>query len=135
VLRFKFENPFYFNLAWLSTLGGLMLLILNIHCFESALPELLKHVFIGILYSAIVLLIYEVVLLIRDRIELGKLERSYHRKEWFEKMDGGLRTENLSSEVIAQKRLSGKIARPGTSYYRHFSAIVARLCLKSLMID
>ena len=107
----QLRNPFKFNIFWLSCLTLAMILLLFHPFFDIVWLEIWKLVFIGVLYSALVLLLSEIVQLFRDKKEFGVLAGDYERENWFEKIEKSRRAEDLMEEekqqqLRAQKGLS-----------------------------
>jgi hypothetical protein len=93
-----------------------MILLLFHPFFDIVWFEIWKLVFIGILYSALVLLLSEVVQFYRDKKEFGVLAGDYERENWFEKIEKNRRAEDLTQEEKQQIERSQKRVVPSTSY-------------------
>jgi hypothetical protein len=93
-----------------------MVLLLFHPFFNIEWFEICKLVFIGILYSALVLLLSEVVQLFRDKKEFGVLAGDYERDSWFEKIEKDRRAEDLSDEEKQRILTTQKKVLPSTSY-------------------
>lgn len=98
-------------MVWMLVLAVIFLLALNI-----GLNAFYDHIVTGLFYSAVILLINEIAQYFRDRRTLGVLRGEYERVEKYEKIEKGLRAEDLTSERKVELRKSGREAVNGTSY-------------------
>jgi hypothetical protein len=106
------RNPFFFNVLWMVVVAAATLLCM-LYC---ALAPLGDHIVTGLFYSAVILLLNEIAQYFRDKRSLGLLAGEYERIEQYEKIEKGLRAEELSAERQQQLRASGKEPMHGTNY-------------------
>lgn len=96
------RNPYIFNITWLSAIAIIIAIILYGPCLNSNLcfpfPPALENILLGIISSAILLVLTEIINLIVDRTKYGFLKRDYLKQTITQVNEGRERSNNIQDK-------------------------------------
>ena len=97
------KNPYYINFLWLSIIIIALISFLFGPCIIKdyciTLKPGVENILLGILSSAIHLLLIEIINCITDRCKYGFLKGQYRKHSIAQKNEDGLRSSNIPKEI------------------------------------
>lgn len=116
------KNPYKINIAWLSSIVILTLLLLLSSCDSNIFPcclhlsPIAEKIIIGFLYSSILLLLAELIQFISDQKNYGYLKGDYSRTIITDVLPNNKREENLNQSEKDELTKNFKKALPGSRF-------------------
>jgi len=97
------KNPYFFNISWLTVTAIVIALTLYGPCLNSKwcfqFPEALENILIGIISSAILLVLTEIINYFVDRKKYGFLQKNYLKKVITEVNEGRARSDKIENKI------------------------------------